>query len=106
THEPVEKDPNDFNLSVPNSHHEDEEVSFDKDVDEWLNTEMSKRINRQDKGEEEDALIDIVKIMVEECKSIYKKAQIKAPSSRTSKIQGISFVTEEEEEDSLETLPC
>ncbi|GKA13083.1 putative ribonuclease H-like domain-containing protein [Tanacetum coccineum] len=44
TRELVEKDPNDFNLSTPNSHHEDEE--------------------------------------------------------------GISFVTEEEEEDSSETLPC
>ncbi|GJY86187.1 phospholipase-like protein [Tanacetum coccineum] len=61
---------------------------------------------RQDKEEEEDALIDILKTVVEECKSIYKKAQIKAPSSRTSEIQGISFVTEEEEEDSSETLPC
>ncbi|GKE64022.1 hypothetical protein Tco_1518183 [Tanacetum coccineum] len=34
THEPFEKDPNDFNLSAPNSYHEDEEVSSDKDVDE------------------------------------------------------------------------
>ncbi|GJX90896.1 reverse transcriptase domain-containing protein [Tanacetum coccineum] len=78
------KDSNDFNLSAPNSHHEDEEVSSDKDVDKWLNTEMIKRMTR----------------------SFYKKAQIKAPSSKTSKIQGISFVTEEEEEDSSETLPC
>ncbi|GKC31053.1 copia protein, partial [Tanacetum coccineum] len=44
THEPLEKDPNDFNLSAPNSHREDEEVSSDEDVDEWLNVEMSKRI--------------------------------------------------------------
>ncbi|GJZ93566.1 phospholipase-like protein [Tanacetum coccineum] len=104
THEPLEKDPNDFNLSAPKSHHEDEEVS--SDVDEWLNAEMSKRMTGQDKEEEEDALIDILKTVVEECKSIYKKAQIKAPSSRTIEIQGISFVTEEEEEDSSETLPC
>ncbi|GJX13594.1 reverse transcriptase domain-containing protein [Tanacetum coccineum] len=100
THEPLEKDPNDFNLSVPNSHHEDE------DVDEWLNAEMSKHITEQDKDEKEDALIDILKTVVEECKSIYKKAQIKAPSSRTSKLQGISFITEKEEEDNSETLPC
>ncbi|GJU93796.1 copia protein [Tanacetum coccineum] len=78
------KDLNHFNLFAPNSHHEDEEVSSDKDVDKWLNTEMIKRMTR----------------------SFYKKAQIKAPSSKTSKIQGISFVTEEEEEDSSETLPC
>ncbi|GKC57234.1 phospholipase-like protein [Tanacetum coccineum] len=83
-----------------------EEVSSNEDVDEWLNAEMSKRMTVQDKEEDEDALIDILKIVVEECKSIYKKAQIKAPSNRTSKIQGISFVTEEEEDDSSETLPC
>ncbi|GJY16011.1 RNA-directed DNA polymerase, eukaryota, reverse transcriptase zinc-binding domain protein [Tanacetum coccineum] len=105
THEPLEKDPNDFNLSAPNSHHKDEKVSSDEDVDEWLNVEMSKRMSGQDK-EEEGALIDILKTMVEECKSIYKKAQIKAPPSRTSEIHGISFVTEEKEEGSSETLPC
>ncbi|GKB38173.1 hypothetical protein Tco_0883115 [Tanacetum coccineum] len=78
------KDPNDFNLSAPNSHHEDEEVSSDEDVDEWLNAEMCKRMTGQDKEEEEAALIDILKTLVEEYKSIYKKSQIKAPSSRTS----------------------
>ncbi|GJX21261.1 phospholipase-like protein [Tanacetum coccineum] len=70
------------------------------------NAEMGKRITGQDKEEEEDALIDILKIVVEECKTIYKNAQIKAPSSRTSKIQGVSFVTEAKEGDSIETLPC
>ncbi|GKA23824.1 phospholipase-like protein [Tanacetum coccineum] len=74
-------------------------VTSDEDVDEWLNAEMSKCVI-----EEEDALIDILKTMVEECKSIYKKAQI--PSRRTSKIQGVSFVAEEEEGKSSETLPC
>ncbi|GKA91395.1 hypothetical protein Tco_0813265 [Tanacetum coccineum] len=106
TYEPLEKDQNNFNFSAPNSHHEDEEVSSEEDVDEWLNAEMSKCMTGQDKVEEEDALIDILKIVVEDCKSIYKKAQIKAPSSKTSEIQGISFITEKEEEDSLETLPC
>ncbi|GKB37361.1 hypothetical protein Tco_0882303 [Tanacetum coccineum] len=57
----------------------------------------------QDKDDEEDALIDILKIVVKECKSIYKKAQI--PSSRTSKIQGVSFVAKEEEGESSKTLP-
>ncbi|GKD19600.1 copia protein [Tanacetum coccineum] len=94
-HEPLEKDPNDCQLSTPNSHHETEEVSFNEDVDEWLNAKISKRMIGQDKEEEEDALIDILKTVVEECKSIYKKAQI--PSSRTSEIQGVSFVAEEEE---------
>ncbi|GJV34228.1 hypothetical protein Tco_1394628 [Tanacetum coccineum] len=62
-------------------------------------------MNGQDKEEEEDALIDILKTVVEECKSIYKKAQIRTPSSRTSEIQGVSFVAQEEEGDSSETLP-
>ncbi|GJR49630.1 FAR1-related sequence 5-like protein [Tanacetum coccineum] len=44
THEPLEKDPNDYDLYVPNSHHEDEEVSSDEDVDEWLNAKMDKRM--------------------------------------------------------------
>ncbi|GJV01805.1 putative reverse transcriptase domain-containing protein [Tanacetum coccineum] len=57
----------------------------------------------QDKDDEEDALIDILKIVVKECKSIYKKAQI--PSSRTSKIQGVSFVAEEKEGESSKILP-
>ncbi|GJX93927.1 reverse transcriptase domain-containing protein [Tanacetum coccineum] len=95
--------PNDCQLSTPNSHHETEEVSSNEDVDEWLNAEISKRMIRQDK-EEEDTLINILKKMVEECKSIYKKAQI--PSSITSKIQGVSFIAEEEEGKSSETLPC
>ncbi|GJS12168.1 hypothetical protein Tco_0368964 [Tanacetum coccineum] len=54
--------------------------------------------------EKEDALIDILKMVVEECKSIYKKAQ--TPSSKTSEIQGVSFKAEEEEGESSETLPC
>ncbi|GKD49903.1 copia protein [Tanacetum coccineum] len=82
THEPVEKDPNDVNLYAPNSHHKDEEVSSEEVVDEWLNAKMSKRMIGQDKEEDKDALIDILKIV------------------------GISFVTEEEKDDSSETLPC
>ncbi|GKA25421.1 hypothetical protein Tco_0711530 [Tanacetum coccineum] len=100
------KDSNDYDPCAPNSHQEDEEVSSDEDVDEWLNAEMGKCMIRQDKEEEEDALVDILKTVVKECKTIYKNAQIKAPSRRTSKIQGVSFVTKIEEGDSSETLPC
>ncbi|GJU67860.1 hypothetical protein Tco_1254119 [Tanacetum coccineum] len=64
------------------------EVSSDEDVDEWLNEELSKRMTGEDKEEEKDVLIDILKTVVEECKSVYKKAQIKTPSSGTSKIKG------------------
>nr|GEW18577.1 reverse transcriptase domain-containing protein [Tanacetum cinerariifolium] len=88
------KDHNDCQLSTPNSHNETKEVTSDEDVDEWLNAEMGKHIGH-DKDDKEDALIDILKTVVEECKLIYKKAQI--PSSKTSKIQGVSFVAEEEE---------
>nr|GEY06547.1 hypothetical protein [Tanacetum cinerariifolium] len=65
---------------------------------------MSKRMIGNNK-EEEEALIDILKTVVEECKSIYKTTPI--PSSRTSSIQVVSFVAEEEEErECSETLPC
>nr|GEV32728.1 hypothetical protein [Tanacetum cinerariifolium] len=97
--------PNDYHLFTLQSHYETEEVSSNEDVDEWLNEELSKRMTGEDKEEEEDALIDILKIVVEECTSVYKKAQIRTPSCRTSKIQGVSFVAEEEDRDSSETLP-
>ncbi|GJR61015.1 copia protein [Tanacetum coccineum] len=84
--------------------HDEREVSSEEDVDERLNEELSKRMTGQDKEEEDDTLIDILKTVVEECKSIYKKAQIRTPSSRTSKIEGVSFVAEDEKGDSSETL--
>ncbi|GJZ51651.1 phospholipase-like protein [Tanacetum coccineum] len=76
-HELLEKDKNDYYLSTPNSQYETE----------------------KDKEEEEDAVINILKTVVEECKSIYKKTQIQTPSSRTSEIQEVPFVAEEEEGD-------
>ncbi|GJX17546.1 copia protein [Tanacetum coccineum] len=85
--------------------HDEREVSSDEDVDEWLNEELSKRMTGQDKEEEEDTLIDILKTVFEECKSIYKKSQTRTPSSKTSEIQGVSFVAEDKEGDSPETLP-
>ncbi|GJY61911.1 copia protein [Tanacetum coccineum] len=60
-HDPLGNDPNDYRLFTPQYHYETEEVSSDEDVDEWLNEELSKRMTRQDKEEEEDALIDILK---------------------------------------------
>ncbi|GJX75825.1 hypothetical protein Tco_0322636 [Tanacetum coccineum] len=80
-HEPLGNKPNDYHLFTPQSHYETEEVSSDEDVDEWLNEELSKRMTGQDKEEEEDALIDILKTV------------------------GVSFVAEEEEGGSSETLP-
>nr|GEV81437.1 hypothetical protein [Tanacetum cinerariifolium] len=92
-HEPLGNKPNDYHLFTPQSYYETKEVSSDKDVDEWLNEELSKRMTEEDKEEEEDALIDILKIVVEECKSVYKKAQIRTPSRGTSEFRGF-------------TLPC
>ncbi|GJS41865.1 copia protein [Tanacetum coccineum] len=105
THEPL--DSIDYDLCFPNSHHEYKEVSSDEDVDEWLNAELGKRITEQDKEEQEDAIIDILKTVVEECKIIYKNAQNKASYSRTSEIQGVSFVTRAEEGDraSVNVMP-
>ncbi|GJZ71102.1 copia protein, partial [Tanacetum coccineum] len=94
TYEPLEENPDEYD-----SHHEDEELSSEEDLDDWLSTETGKCMNGQDKEEEEDALIDILKTMVSECKLIYKNTQTKTPSSRTSEVQGVSFITEDEEGD-------
>ncbi|GJU56657.1 phospholipase-like protein [Tanacetum coccineum] len=65
---------------VRTKHEEREEVSSDKDVDEWLNIEMGKRMIGQDKDEEEDALIGILKTVVKECNNlkIYAMADVGA----------------------------
>ncbi|GJT77061.1 hypothetical protein Tco_1043786 [Tanacetum coccineum] len=101
--------PKDYAVTYSNERiekHDEREVSSDEDVDKWLNEELSKCMTGEDKEEEEeDALIDILKTVVEECKSVYKKAQIRTPSSGTSEIQGVSFVGEEEGRDISETLP-
>ncbi|GJZ40216.1 copia protein [Tanacetum coccineum] len=72
--------PNNYHLFTPQSHYETKEVSSDEDVDEWLNEELSKRMTGQDKEEEDDTLIDILKTV------------------------GVSFVAEDEKGDSSETL--
>nr|GFA25441.1 hypothetical protein [Tanacetum cinerariifolium] len=45
-----------------------EDKSEIEDLDEWLKTEMEKRMCRQDKESREDALIDMLKSLMEECK--------------------------------------
>ncbi|GJW69803.1 phospholipase-like protein, partial [Tanacetum coccineum] len=79
-----------------------------EDVDEWLNAEMEKSMRGQDKENEEDALIDILKSLVGECKSVYnnKNTRVEAPSCGTNKVQGVSFVAEDEEGDISGALPC
>nr|GEW21876.1 reverse transcriptase domain-containing protein [Tanacetum cinerariifolium] len=73
------KDHNDCQLSTPNSHNETKEVTSDEDVDEWLNAEMGKHIGH-DKDDKEDALIDILKTVVEEC-SLFKEMEFEVSST-------------------------
>ncbi|GJU10396.1 phospholipase-like protein [Tanacetum coccineum] len=56
-----------------------EELSPDEDFDVWLNAEMEKRMCGQDKENEEDALIDILKTLVGECKSVYTNRNTRLP---------------------------
>nr|GEU98713.1 hypothetical protein [Tanacetum cinerariifolium] len=71
---------------APNLQHED------KDLDEWLKTEIQKCMCGQDKENEEDTLIDILKTLAGECKSVYtnKNTQVEVPSCGTNKDLGAS----------------
>ncbi|GJS88220.1 hypothetical protein Tco_0770856 [Tanacetum coccineum] len=72
-----------------------EELSPEEDLDEWPKTEMEKHMVRQDKESEEDALINILKFLMEECKAVYKGTS----SHGTNEIQGGSIATVKEEGD-------
>ncbi|GJU32979.1 hypothetical protein Tco_1176568 [Tanacetum coccineum] len=78
------------------------EIGPEEDLDEWLKIEMEKRMCRKDKESEEDALIDILKSLVEECKVVYKEASYRG----TNVVQGVSFIAEDEEGDTSGALPC
>nr|GFC20130.1 hypothetical protein [Tanacetum cinerariifolium]GFC20182.1 hypothetical protein [Tanacetum cinerariifolium] len=75
-----------------------EELSSDEDLDDWFKIEMKKHICRQDKENEEDALVAILKSLVGECKKVYtnKGAQIETSSDGTNEIQGVSFVVDDD----------
>ncbi|GJS29776.1 phospholipase-like protein [Tanacetum coccineum] len=66
----------------------DEELSPDEDLDVWLNAEIEKCMCGQDKENEEDTLIDILKTLVGECKSVYtnKNTGVEASSCGTDKL--------------------
>ncbi|GJY89484.1 hypothetical protein Tco_0504680 [Tanacetum coccineum] len=51
---------------TPKPRPEDEELSFDKDLDDWLKTKLRRRMYGHDKEGEEDALIAILKSLVDE----------------------------------------
>ncbi|GKE21166.1 putative reverse transcriptase domain-containing protein [Tanacetum coccineum] len=77
-----------------------EELCLKEDLDEWLKTKIEKRMVRQDKESEEDALINILKSLVKECKVVYKGTSYHG----TNEIQGGSIAMVKEERDILETL--
>ncbi|GJT20797.1 hypothetical protein Tco_0890734, partial [Tanacetum coccineum] len=87
---------------------ENEELSPEEDFDGWLKAEMEKHMCGQDKESEEDVLIDILKSLVGECKSVYtnKSTQIETSSRGTNEVQGMSFVADDEEGDTSGALPC
>ncbi|GJV69530.1 phospholipase-like protein [Tanacetum coccineum] len=87
---------------APRPRHVNEKLGPEEDLDEWLKTEMEKRMCRQDKESEEDALIDILKSLMEECKVVYKEAS----SGGTNEVQGVSFVEDDEEGNTSGALPC
>ncbi|GJX70344.1 hypothetical protein Tco_0307515 [Tanacetum coccineum] len=64
--------------SAPNPQHENEEVSPEKYLDGWLKENMEKHMCGQDKESEEDALIDILKSLVGECKPVYTNKNLGA----------------------------
>ncbi|GJW90616.1 hypothetical protein Tco_0168169 [Tanacetum coccineum] len=84
------------------------EMDYKLMTHEWLKTEMENQMCGQDKENEEDALIAILKSLVGECKAVYinKGSQIETSSHGTNKVQGVSFVTDEEEGDISGALPC
>nr|GEZ84181.1 hypothetical protein [Tanacetum cinerariifolium] len=89
-----------------------EELSSNEDLDDWLKTKIKRRVYGHDKEGEEDALIAILKSLVDECKAVYtnKGKQIETSSNKTNEVQGMSFVEEDgiqnEEKDISKALPC
>ncbi|GJZ77245.1 phospholipase-like protein [Tanacetum coccineum] len=80
-HQPDKLKTNDYFPSIPTCFEPAQpQASSEEDVDEWLNEELSKHMTGHDKEDDEDALIDILKIV------------------------GVSFIAKEEG-DILETLP-
>nr|GEX83685.1 hypothetical protein [Tanacetum cinerariifolium] len=56
---------------TPKTRPEDEELSFDEDLDDWLKLKLERRMYGHDTEGEEDALIAILKSLVDECKVVY-----------------------------------
>ncbi|GJR22046.1 RNA-directed DNA polymerase, eukaryota, reverse transcriptase zinc-binding domain protein [Tanacetum coccineum] len=90
---------------APNLESHDEGMSSDE-VDEWFVIEMEEHAKRG--GNDEDALINIMKSLVEECKTIYKCRQMKTFEIDTVLEASSMASNDTVEEDSRpsRTLPC
>ncbi|GKF25119.1 hypothetical protein Tco_0081013, partial [Tanacetum coccineum] len=91
---------------APNLEPYDEGISNDDDVDEWFVTKMEEHVKR---GENKEvSLINIMKSLVEECKTVYKSRQMK--TSKTDTVLEASSMasndTVEEDIHPSRTLPC
>ncbi|GJR97336.1 phospholipase-like protein [Tanacetum coccineum] len=101
----VEQGTNDHTNSntpfTPNPQSKDGELSSEEDLDDWLKTKMEKHMCGQEKENEEDSLIAILKSLVCECKAVYanKGAQIETSLNGTYKVQGVSFIAKDDFQD-------
>ncbi|GKF62093.1 hypothetical protein Tco_0182147, partial [Tanacetum coccineum] len=75
-----------------------------EDIDAWIDAEVDERMNTKgmDKGE---AIFDVIKSLVEEYKAKRKQLN-RSVSSETSEIQGVTFLTDDENDEPEPTLPC
>ncbi|GJU64951.1 reverse transcriptase domain-containing protein, partial [Tanacetum coccineum] len=65
-------------VHVVNTQSFKEELSSKEDLDEWLKGEIEKHMSKQDEKNEEDALIAIIKSIIEECRVVHKNKQMSA----------------------------
>ncbi|GKA33625.1 hypothetical protein Tco_0720054 [Tanacetum coccineum] len=94
------------NTDEPNLEPYDEGISSDDEVDEWFITNMEEHIKRGEN--EEDALINIMKSLIEEFKTVYKSRQMKTSKTDTV-LEASSMVsndTIEKDSHPSRTLQC
>ncbi|GKB14185.1 hypothetical protein Tco_0848108 [Tanacetum coccineum] len=91
-----------------NSQHEDEELSSDDDIDDWLEAEMEKCKHGQKEENKEDVLIAILKSLVGECKAVFtnKSAQPETSLNGINEDHERPLVTNKKDSVHSGTLPC
>ncbi|GJU85824.1 phospholipase-like protein [Tanacetum coccineum] len=89
-----------------------EYMEYEAEMKRQSRSNMERCMCGHDKEGKEDALIAILKSLVGECKAVYanKGEQIETSSNKTNKVQGVSFIEEDdiqnEEGGISEALPC